>query len=95
MDGLGTIMMITALAWPLIGGAIVGLIGGIVKGHGLVGTLIDAVLGAIAGYLLTVVFVALSGSVAIPDQLGLALSLGLPVIGGLLAFVIKGRFSAA
>jgi hypothetical protein len=51
-ETLGAIMIVTALASPLIGGAVTGLIIGLVRGHGLVGTLITAIAGGIAGYLL-------------------------------------------
>lgn len=88
------IMMVTALAWPAIGGALVGLIGGVVKGHGFVGTIVDIILGAVVGYLLTIAFMVLAGG-AVPEQFGLALSLGLPVLGGFLALWLKGRFTTA
>lgn len=83
-------MMITALAWPMIGGAVVGLITGIVKGHGLVGTVIDIIAAGLVGFLLTMAFVAVSGSIKIPDELSLPLSLGLPVLGGSIGLWLKG-----
>ena len=95
MESLGAIMMITALAWPIIGGGLVGLIGGIVKGHGLVGTLVDAILGAIAGYALVMAFMVLSQKVTVPESALLPLSLGLPVLGGLIGLWIKGRVRPA
>lgn len=89
------IMMITALAWPIIGGVVVGLITGIVKGHGLVGTLIDMLVGGIAGYALTIGFMLLSEKIKIPDAMSLPLSLGVPVAGALIGLWLKGCVKSA
>lgn len=95
MGDLGAIMMITALAWPIIGGAIVGLVGGLLKGRGLVGSLIAAVLGGVFGWALILVFMLVSEKAPVPEALMMPLTLGLPVLGGLVALATAGRFRRA
>lgn len=95
MQDLGAIMMITALAWPIIGGALVGLFGGLLKGRGLVGSLVSAVLGAAAGWALIMAFMLLSEKAPVPDVLMMPLTLGLPIVGGLMGLAIAGRFRRA
>lgn len=92
MQDLGTIAMVTALLWPLIGGALVGLIGGLVRRHGLIGTLADIVLGAGIGYGITLAYIRLSGSALSSDALNVAVMLGLPIVGGLIALWLVSRF---
>lgn len=92
MESLGALMMVIALSWPIAGGAIVGLIGGILRGHGLVGTIIDIVAGAILGYALVMGFMIAAQNVQLPDPASLVLTLGLPLVGGLIGLAIGGRF---
>ncbi len=89
------VMMITALAWPLIGGALAGLIGGIVMRHGVLGTLIDVVLGAAAGFGLTLGIFELGIGRFASHQVTQALTLGLPVAGGLLVLWLRRSFRAS
>lgn len=93
MESLGAFMMVAAMMWPIAGGAVIGLIGGLLRGHGLVGAVIDAVLGGIVGYGLIMAFMVLSPKLALPDALTVPLTLGLPVLGGLIGLGIGGRFS--
>lgn len=88
-------MMITALAWPMIGGAVVGLVGGLVRRHGLVGTIIDLIVGGVAGFALTMGLTAAYPRLPIPSALDVPLAFGFPVLGGLLGLWLKGRFASA
>ena len=90
----GAIMMVLALSWPIVGGALVGFVGGLIKRHSLVGTLIDTVLGGVIGFALTMGFIAVAPKVAILDKLAVPIALGIPIIGGLLGLWLKGRFAA-
>lgn len=95
MESLGAVMMITALAWPIFGGAVVGLIGGLVKGHGLVGTLLSTLLGGVLGYALVMIFMLVSQGMTLPDPVAMVASLGLPILGGLIALGLRGRSARA
>lgn len=92
MEDLGAIAMVTALMWPMVGGAVTGLIGGVVKRFGLVGTLITAIVGSALGYGFILALIRLSDNATLPDAVGLALTVGLPILAGLIAICLVGRF---
>ena len=84
------LMMITALAWPIIGGALVGLVTGIMRKRGLFGTIINTVVPGLVGFALTMAFVQF-GSKLLPNELSLPAILALPVVGGFIGLWLKGR----
>ena len=93
MDSLATLMMVLALSWPIAGGAITGLILGLARRHGLVGTLLDGLAGGLIGYALVMAAMLVPGLGELPQALVLAVTLGLPVIGGFLGVALKSRFA--
>ncbi len=84
-------MMVTALAWPIIVGAFTGFICGLLRRHGLVGTIVDIIAGGAVGYGLSLLVMLLGGG--IPPSLSLPISLGTPVVGGLIGVWLKGKLT--
>lgn len=93
MEAFGAIMMVVALAWPIVGGAVTCFVGGLMCRHGLVSLLIDTLVGAAFGFAVTFAFLVWGSQLALPDQANLAVTLGLPIVGGLLGLWVKGKFS--
>ncbi|MBA4132040.1 MAG: hypothetical protein C0519_11515 [Hyphomicrobium sp.] len=93
MESLGALMMVLALTWPIAGGAITGLILGLIRGHGLVGTLLNALAGGLIGFALVMAAMLIPGLGELPQALVLAITLGLPIIGGFLGVALKSRFA--
>lgn len=93
MDSLATLMMVLALSWPIAGGAITGFILGLVRGQGLGGALLCAVLGGVIGYAAMMAAMLTPGLAQLPDAVTLAISIGLPILGGILGVALKSRFA--
>jgi hypothetical protein len=92
MESLGAIMMVTALAWPIIGGAVTGFVLGLTRGHSFGGSLIDAVAGGLVGYAL-VMLAMMTPIGSLPALLTMIITVGLPVIGGFIGVELKSRFA--
>ncbi len=92
MESLGALMMVTALARPLIGGAVTGIVLGLTRGHGLVGILVDAIAGGLVGYAL-VMLAMLTPLGSLPALITIIITVGLPIIGGFIGVELKSRFA--
>lgn len=93
MEAFGAIMMVVALVWPIVGGAVTGFVGGLICRHGLVSLVIDTLVGAAFGFAVTLAFLAWGSHLELPNQVNVALTLGLPIVGGLLGLWVKGKLS--
>lgn len=93
MEAFGAMLMIVALAWPIVGGAVTGLIGGLVCRHGALSLVIDTLVGAAFGFALTFCFIVWGAKLELPNQAGLAITIALPIIGALVGLWVKGKFS--
>lgn len=92
MESLGALMMVTALAWPLIGGAVTGIVLGLTRGHSLGGILIDAIAGGLFGYAL-VMLAIMTPIGSLPALITMIITVGLPIIGGFIGVELKNRFA--
>ncbi len=92
MESLGALAMVTAVTWPLIGGILTGLVIGLVRKHDVLSTLFDAVAGGIVGYAL--VMAAMQTPLGhLPALATVAVTLGLPIVGGFIGVWLKNRFA--